>query len=60
VVKAPLLLVLADCGGADSVCGAVLSVREAVLLAGLLGVSLQMLVWHFPPHLRQQFLELHW
>jgi len=26
---------------------------EALLLAGLLGVSLQILVWCFPPHLRQ-------
>ena len=43
VVKASLSVVLADCGGADSVCGVVLSVGEAVLLAGLLGVSLKYL-----------------
>ena len=51
---------VASCAGVDSVCRAVLSVGEAVLLTGLLGVSLQILVWCFPLHLRQRFLELHW
>jgi len=58
VVKAPLSVVLVGSGGADSSCGAVLSVGGAALLAGLLGVSLQILVWCLPPHLRHQFLEL--
>ena len=35
------------------------SVVETVLLAGLLGLSLQMLVWCLLPHFRQQFLGLH-
>lgn len=38
--------------------GAVLSVVVVVLLAGLLRLSLQMLVWCLLPHLQQRFLEL--
>jgi len=54
------LLVVGCAGGevGDSVCGAVLCVAVAVLLVGLLELSLQMLVWCLFLHLQQQFLEL--